>query len=67
MVKRDPDGSTREANESSVKKLDNFHYCLRLGCKEELTKVDASHEKLLIHFECKGGHKGSKCLTELAG
>ncbi len=64
MVK-DQHGSAREDGWSN--KLDNFQFCLKLGCKEWLTSVEGDHENLVIHYECEGGHKGSKCLTQLVG
>ena len=59
------DGSASTRDEPS--KLDNIHYCLRMGCDAQLSSVDGSHEDLKIHYECEDGHKGAKCLTELVG
>ena len=46
-------------------KLDNLHYCLRMGCDAQLTSVNGDYETLVIRYECEAGHSGSKCLTEL--
>ena len=59
------DGSASTRDEPN--KLDNFHFCLQDECLARLTDISASYEDLVIHYECEDGHKGGKCLTELAG
>lgn len=66
MARDSQSGGSARTSEAE-NKLDNIHYCLRMGCDAQLTDVDASYEDLKIHFECEDGHSGSKCLTELAG
>jgi hypothetical protein len=61
-TRSDGSASTSEAQS----KLDNIHFCLRMGCDAQLTSVDASYEDLKIEYECEAGHSGAKCLTELA-
>jgi len=57
-------GSARSKRSSN--NIDNLVYCLRWGCDARLTEVEGCYEDLTIHYECRDGHKGAKCVTELA-